>query len=167
MRLLEPGDQCTGLSAGDASFVPLKTFFKKHSKSFHQKLLARTYIATNDADNKIIGYITLVCSQISTDVALVGGDFRYHDYPAVKIARLMIDDRFRDKGIGRTLVDLAVGIATDEIAPRIGCRFVVVDSKPQAVQFYKKRGFNLLKTAENIGSEQPLLYIDLLKSEAS
>lgn len=163
IRLLEPGDLCTGLSAGHADYAPLKTFFKKYARAFHEQSLAITYVAIDVTAGKLVGYITLICSQISTDLALVGGGFPYGDYPAVKIARLLMDSGYRSKGIGKALVDLAVGIAKAEISPKIGCRFVVVDSKKRAVEFYQKRGFTLLDTPDNAASPSPLLFIDLLK----
>jgi GNAT superfamily N-acetyltransferase len=163
-RQLEPGDKCTGLSAGKAVFAPLKTYFQRNAKAHHAASLARTYVAINAAEAKIVGYMTLICSQISTEVPLADADFRYREYPAVKIARLFCDSNVRGLQIGKTLVELAVGIAQEWVAAHVGCRFIVVDSKPESVGFYLKQGFTILDTLDNKRSDSPLMFIDLLRS---
>ncbi len=62
-------------------------------------------------------------------------EFRYRQYPAVKIARLATDQSMRGRGLGQQLVDLAIGIAKLVVGERVGCRFVVVDSKKNSVGF--------------------------------
>ena len=169
IRLIEPGDRLTGLSLGDSSFTPLKTFIQKHAKDFQAKSLARTYGAflQTGTNIKLIGYITLVCGEIvisEIDTKLVGDvDYSYLQYPAVKIARLATHSNYREQGIGKSLVELALGIAQDAISPAVGCRFVVVDAKKNAVDFYLKRGFSLLETEENKIREIPIMFVDLQK----
>ena len=62
------------------------------------------------------------------------------------------------------LIDLALGIAKDRISSAAGCRFLVVDSKQDAVEFYQKRGFTLLGTQANLMRSDPILFIDLHKA---
>lgn len=72
-----------------------------------------------------------------------------------------MDSGHRGNKIGEDLVNLALGIAKNEICPLVGCRFVVVDAKRASVAFYdKKLGF----TAENNARDQPVMFIDLHKS---
>ncbi|MDP1701274.1 MAG: GNAT family N-acetyltransferase [Aestuariivirga sp.] len=165
VRKIEPGDKLTGFSLGDHKFTPLKTFLQKHAKQYQDGFLATTYGAF-DEKNKICAYITILCGEVLTDGdQLVGTeiDYRYSTYPAVKIARLAVDSESRKGNIGRQLVELALGIATEYICPHVGCRFVMVDSKKDAVKFYEKCGFTMLDTEANHKRPSPVMYVDLSK----
>jgi GNAT superfamily N-acetyltransferase len=173
VRLIEPGDRLTGLSLG-AEFTALKTFLQRHAKAYHEKNLARTYAVFDvSLNSKVVAYVTLVCGEVVLDngnndiLNDTGVDYKYLHYPAVKIARLAVDTRYREKGIGALLVDLALGIAKDTISPAVGCRFVVVDSKKPAVDFYIKSGFTLLDTEANRSRAEPVLFVDLQKTPGS
>ena len=66
-------------------------------------------------------------------------------------------------GLGKHLVDLALGIAKREVSPSVGCRFVMVDSKRNSVKFYERCGFTMLDTPENKERNEPVMYVDLSK----
>lgn len=155
------------MKAGLERFAPLKMFARKHAKRYEAESLARTYVIADVGQKRMAAYITLVCSEVSAEdlVQADGLHFPYSTFPAVKIARLLVDERYRDKrfGFGRKLVNLAQGIAKEEVAPAAGCRFVVVDSKTEAVGFYERCGFTLLDTAENRARDEAILYLDLHK----
>jgi GNAT superfamily N-acetyltransferase len=167
IRQIEPSDRLTGLSLGDQIYLPLKIFLQKHAKTYHAKNLARTYAIFET--KKVIAYVTLVCGEIvlEGDKSLLDEpdvDYNYKSYPALKIARLLVDNRYRGRDYGTLLVDLAVGIAKDIICPAVGCRFVAVDSKRTALDFYLKQGFSILDTPENRKRQEPVLFIDLHKA---
>jgi GNAT superfamily N-acetyltransferase len=149
--------------------TPLKTFLQKHAKNYEEPSLARTYgvFLTSEAAPKIIGYMTLVCGEVvvgDEDPALIEDiEFRYRQYPAIKIARLATDKSVQGRGLGRQLVDLAIGIAKSVVGERVGCRFVVVDSKKNSVGFYERCGFTILDTEENRGRPEPIMFVDLHK----
>lgn len=170
IRLIKPGDRLTGLSLGDQAYAPLKTFVQRHAHAYERQSLARTYGAFDTANNdKLLGYITLVCGEVviqDGDNALVveeGLAYHYCQYPAVKIARLAVDRRMREAGIGIALVNLALGIARNFICPNVGCRFVMVDAKRNSVAWYDRRGFTMLDTSENKDRGEPVMFVDLSK----
>jgi GNAT superfamily N-acetyltransferase len=170
VRQIEPSDKLTGLSLGAADFAPLKTFLQKHAKAYHEKNLARTYAIFSDS--RVIGYITLVCGEIvlEGDKSLLDEPdlhYKYKTYPALKIARLAVDMRHRNNDYGTLLVDLAVGTAKETICPAVGCRFVAVDSKRDALNFYLRQGFALLDTPENRNRKEPVLFLDLHKASSN
>jgi ribosomal protein S18 acetylase RimI-like enzyme len=171
-RQIAPGDKLTGLSLGSSEFTSLKTYLRRDAALHHNHDLAKTYAAFLTGDQpKLVGYITLVCGQIESERAQAelgpNVQYRYDHYPAIKIARLAVDHRYGGRGIGRDLVRLALGIILDEICPRVGCRFVVVDAKQSAVRFYDRTcGFTLLDTPENRASERPVMFLDLHKAAA-
>jgi ribosomal protein S18 acetylase RimI-like enzyme len=168
IRLIQEGDRLTGLSLGDAAFVPLKIFLQRHALEYERQSLSRTYAAFQVEPEKVRGYVTLVCGEVVTDDGngglIEGVDYRYRQYPAVKIARLAVDRSLQRKaGLGRQLVDLALGIAKHEVCPSVGCRFVMVESKQNAVKFYEKCGFTMLDTPENRERGEPVMFVDLSK----
>jgi GNAT superfamily N-acetyltransferase len=176
MRSIKPGDKLTGLSLG-AEFTALKIFLQKHAAAYHDKSLARTYGIFErmvDGRERIVAYITLVCGEIviaGGDDPLVSGDpdldYRDSHYPAVKIARLAVDARYRKHRLGSQLVEFALGIAKGTICPAVGCRFVVVDSKTTALKFYERCGFTVLDTEANRQRSEPVAFVDLHKLQIS
>lgn len=172
-RPLQADDRVTGLSLGSAEFTPLKTYLQKHARDHQRASLARTYVALDDDDPSrlLLGYVTLVAGEIAVslgDAPLLDGEaegvsFPYLHYPAIKIARLAVDKRARGRSIGRDLVSLAVAITKLEVAPAVGCRFLVTDAKSQSVPFYLKCGFTLLDTAANTSRSEQVMFIDIHK----
>ena len=169
VKQIEAGDRLTGLSLGHAELAPLKTFVQKHALNYQRQSLARTYAAFCD-QNKLKAYITLVCGQVEIGrddqppIPAGDVDYRYPEYPAVKIARLAVHQDMQGSGLGRGLVDMALGITKDQICPSVGCRFMMVDSKRRSVDFYLKCGFTVLDTIANKGRDAPVMYIDLSKA---
>lgn len=159
-RQIEPGDIVTKFSLGSKEFTPLKTFLRKDALNFHQSNIAKTYVIV-DEKNRVWSYISLVCSQIimDSDCDHICLDdcpraSSYNDYPAIKIARLAVDKRLLGKGYGENLVEIAISLTKDKIMPIAGCRFIIVDSKQESIDFYKKMGilhfpvYNLMKKSQ-------------------
>lgn len=171
---MQSGDKFGSLKTGHEAFAPLKSFAKQKALKYEQANLSRTYVIEDKGEKRIAAYITLVCSEIKSAPANDVGaelDFRYPHFPAVKIARLLVDERYRGgeprRGFGKTLVDFALGIAQNDICPAVGCRFVVVDSKSESVKFYEKCGFTLLDTTENKAAAEKVMFVDLHKTRSS
>lgn len=168
IRSIQADDRSGAFKTGDSLFQPLKTFLQNQAQEFQAGQIACTYVAVRaDQPNQIIAYITLICSEIDVRAGyeLQGSQHaqRYDSLPAVKIARLAVDSRYRSLGIGESLIATAVSIANDEIAPHVGCRFLVTDAKQASVSFYTRMGFTLLDTAANREAEQPVMFVDLAK----
>ncbi|QPT13730.1 GNAT family N-acetyltransferase [Serratia rubidaea] len=169
-------------SGGSPEYQPLKTFLQNDALSFQDGYIAQTYVAVDDNERvdkasnvnthpyKVLGYITLTCSQVAlTEYPLEGCERaeRYEYLPAVKIARLAVDSNNRRCGIGEMLFQHALLLSFDDIRPRIGCRFLITDAKRTAIDFYHKQGMVLLDTDENHTADHPIMFIDLhtLKDE--
>jgi GNAT superfamily N-acetyltransferase len=171
LEFLKPGDTVTGFKIGGEQFLPLKNYFQKDAKRFHANSIARTYVFRSTTSAKIIAYMTLICGEIETmegdGLAADADPFPYSSYPAVKVARLLVDSRHRRKEIGRALIDFAVGRAKRMVCPAAGCRFIVVDAKADSVGFYAKCGFTMLETEENRARPEPVMFIDLYRASAA
>ena len=165
IRQLESTDKVNSFKTGSSLFTPLKTFLKKHANEFQQSHIAQTYVAVNN-EHSVLGFITLTCSEIdlrnSYDISDCNQANAYDSLPAIKIARLAVDSRYRGHAIGENLVAHALSIAIEHIAPVVGCRFMLTDSKQQAVEFYLKQGFTLLDTQDNKLRDEPIMFFDLL-----
>jgi ribosomal protein S18 acetylase RimI-like enzyme len=163
IRKLEQTDNVQHFKLGSEAFLPLKTFLQKQAKTFQQSNVAQTYVAL--IDGVIAGFITLTCSEIDLqenyDLSNCSHANNYEYLPAVKIARLAVDSRFRGKGIGSALVDFAIALIRDRVADSVGCRFVVTDAKIEAVEFYDKQGFTTLNSYKADVSDYHLMFLDL------
>lgn len=162
LRELSPEDKCSGLSLGDKAFLPLVMFLKKDAKAHHQENVSKSYVFV-DPTKKVVGYITLVCSQIQLDKPPAGLETYRYEFPAIKIAKLAVNTGHRKKELGRNLVALAIAIAKTKVLPHVGCRFLAVDSHPQAIPFYTNCGLRLLETDANKALPNPLMFLDLGK----
>ncbi|WP_165219533.1 GNAT family N-acetyltransferase [Affinirhizobium pseudoryzae] len=166
LRRLQPGDKLSGFSLGHANFTPLKMFLKKDAQAYETNNLARTYALFEPEKNVIKAYVTITCGE----VALKDGvehdgkvNYRFPHYPAVKIARLAVTEQLKGRGVGKMLVEFSLGVAKELICPHVGCRFAVVDSKAESVDFYRRCGFTFLDTPENKSRPNPVMFIDLSK----
>lgn len=170
IRLLDPSDSTSGFKTGDPAAQPLKSFLQNQAHEFHQHNIAKTYVAigaTGAAADKLLGFVTLIASEIDIRGGYVVDDpvhaNRYASLPAIKLARLAVDSRFRGFRIGEALVDFSLAVVVENVLPNVGCRFLVTDAKQPAVAFYEKMGFTLLDTDDNRERENPVMFIDLLK----
>jgi len=163
-------------SSGAEEFQPLKSFLQQDAMLFQDGCIAQTYVVIDDnmrtskeqsRDNfpyKILGYITLTCSQVNLKEYNLGDCVRAERYeflPAVKIARLAVDSKCRTGGIGSMLFEYALLMSIDDIRPMVGCRFLITDAKRSAMDFYYKKGMELLDTHENHQADHPIMFIDL------
>lgn len=170
---LDPTHQSSKFSVGeDSELRALKSFLQRNALDFQSANVAVTYVAflppaEPNARPRIIGYITLTCSEVDLGNTYVLEDCepanRYACMPALKIARLATHARYLQKGIGKSLMDFAVALAADHIGLSVGCRFLVTDAKSRSVSFYLGQGFTLLDTEENKSRSEPVMFLDLNK----
>ena len=163
LRLLASDDGVRNASHGDPVYLPLRHFLENDARKHHAINVSKTYVWA--AEKRVVAYITLTCSQVLLDEGATPEDakkarFHYH-FPAVKIAKLMVDKNTREFGLGMKLVKLAVAVASEKVMPNVGCRFVTVDSHRTAIDFYKKCGFVMLDTDDNRKAQDPLMFFDL------
>jgi ribosomal protein S18 acetylase RimI-like enzyme len=74
---------------------------------------------------------------------------------------LPVDTSLQGKGIGGRLVEFVIGLAVQHVMPHTGCRFLVVDSKPQSIGFYESKGFKRIGEAETAEAHYTTMFIDL------
>lgn len=158
-------DQVSRFRMEDDEDKPLEVFIRRDARKSAMANLTQTYVAKVEGGQKVIGYISIMCAEVALEKTYeiedkVGAD-RYDFQPAVRIARLAMSTGYKRRQIGPKLVETAIGIVLVSIVPNAGCRFMILDAKPKSVAFYRRMGFRLLDTPENLGKPTPLMFMDL------
>lgn len=148
------------------NFSCVNSELEKHIKQYafnHQKEgLFQTYFYVDDNDN-FLGYISISVATIERttidDELDISSSIKY-SIPAIKITRLCVFDNFCHKGVGTILMTFANILAVVQ-QKKIGCRALIVDSKPEAIEFYKRFGFIEIDKEEN--SNTMFMVFDIAK----
>lgn len=168
IRPIEKGDCKSPFLLSKEEDLPLKVFFTRDAEKASDAFITRTYVAVpaDETDRRVLGYISLMNAEVALkgvhDIEDKPRANRYPNQPAIRIARLAVADDVQGMGIGCDLVSLGLTICLDKIVPYIGCRFVVVNAKRKAVDFYRgKFDFVMLDTEGNRDAPAPIMWLDL------
>jgi GNAT superfamily N-acetyltransferase len=139
---------------------------EKHIKQYafnHQKEgLFQTYFYVDDSEN-FLGYSSVAVATIERtkieDELDISSSIKY-SIPAIKITRLCVFDDFCSRGVG-TLLMTFVNILAVAQQKKIGCRALIVDSKPEAIEFYKR--FNFIEINKEENSETMFMVCDIAR----
>ncbi len=169
----------------ECSNLDLNDFFQNYCIAFANELMGKTYCFTLDSDSKnIVCSFTISNDSIKTSILPnarkkkvlknIPSQKRFKSYPAVLIGRLGVSKEFTSLGIGTELLNFIKSWFIDR-DNKTGCRFIIVDSynTNEALNFYKKNGFNFLfsseeqeKTATDVSNDSQiktrLMYFDLI-----
>lgn len=163
---LSPDYQFGSFDCGESD---LNDFLLTDAKEYASRLLAVTYLI--ESGDEIAAFFSLSNDRISlaeSDQATwrrikKAFPHRKHrsDYPAVKIGRLGVDYRFKEQGLGTSILNFVKkAFITNN---RTGCCFVTVDSLPSAVNFYEQNGFHLLRKSDRDNAETIPMYFNLTR----
>lgn len=147
------------LASFQSTNADLNDFLKNDSRKDQKNLITKTYLCFSNGT--IIGFFSMLADTIEVQAIDEGdrvADYPYRKYPSIKIARLAIDKRFERNGFGRFSVFAAIGLALSA-SDIIGCRYLMVDSKPESVNFYKKLGFKIIEKYKS--NDFPRMYLDM------
>jgi predicted GNAT family N-acyltransferase len=152
----------------DCGTTDLNDFLFNDSKQYQEHLLTVTYFIENDTQT--IAYYSLLNDKIQLQEEgekrkwfkrvseKLPHPKRRRSYPAMKIGRFAIDNNFRNKGLGLSMIDyIKMTFITNN---RTGCRFISVDAKKESLGFYEKCGFEYL-TETDKDKDARLMYYDL------
>jgi GNAT superfamily N-acetyltransferase len=137
----------------------LNDFLKSDALKAQNDLISKTYLCF--WKEALAGFVTLTTDTIGYNLIeqCDGIDgYAYQKYPAIKIARLAVDEGCKKRGIGQNLLLWAVGKAY-EISKQIGCRYITVDAKRESIEFYLKYEFKLIKKHKD--RDFPPMYFNL------
>jgi predicted N-acetyltransferase YhbS len=113
-----------------------------------------TYVAVDN--RRILGYATIAAGHIEMDDLPTSERKRLPRYPlpVVRLARLAVDESARGQRVGEKLLRFVLILAL-RLAKDYGCIGVVVDAKPDAIDFYSRYGFIAADAVEGRSDARP------------
>lgn len=138
IRRLEPGDKRSGFRSGN---VDLDRFFQRYAgQNQFRHHIGTTYVAVQG--DCVTGFVTVSSGEMVAEklTKTLRKCLPSYPLPILRIARLAVDERFQSHGIGRLMLRAMLELAL-EMRDRAGCIGVLVDAKPDAVDFYSNLGF--------------------------
>lgn len=130
------------LDGFDSGEPALDDWIARHARSAHASGSARVYVTTTDGA-AIVGYYALAAAQVEPTAAtprLLRGEPRHRPVPVVLLARLAVDRRHQNAGVGRSLLRDAL-LRCLQAADAIGIRGVLVHAKHEAARtWYEQLG---------------------------
>lgn len=168
IRRLQQGKKIASFDCGDAD---LNDFIVNEAHLYRNELIAVSYVFEHKHTGEVVGYFSLANDRVSvTDFASNSAfnrfrrqrfvhEKRLRTYPAVKICRLGISQSMRGRSVGSFLLDFIKSYFL--VDNKTGCRFVTVDAYTEAVPFYEKNNFQLLRNDDEQTSATQLLFFDL------
>jgi len=143
VRKLRHGDDRKRLRTGNHR---LDHYFRRYAgmNQFEYRT-GVSYVAAEG--DRLVGFMTVSPVSVQPSEIPTGGDTQPHELPVLRVARLGVDRRYQRKGIGKRLLLHAIQLA-EEMADRIGCSGLLVDAKPEAVEFYAGYGFQRIVVEE-------------------
>lgn len=154
----------------DCGDSDLNEFLISDSKKYLNELLAVTYVIENDLDT--IAFFSLLNDKITIDDSDSKSQWRklirdklpygkrFSSYPAMKIGRLGVSEKYQGEGWGAMILDYVKELFISN--NRTGCRYITIDAYREALSFYKKNEFTYL-TKSDLGADTRLMYFDLMR----
>jgi predicted GNAT family N-acyltransferase len=143
----------------DCGVEELNTYLQRYSGQHERKGMGRTYVATQEADARVIGYYTISSSAVAFDV--VPENLPHHPVPVALVGRPAVDNGARGQGLGETLLIHALR-AAQRAAKIVGIYAVVVDALDESARsFYLRYGFDEL-TDDHLHLYLPMKAIERL-----
>lgn len=152
IRRLESQDDRSGFRSGN---IDLDRFFQRYAgQNQFRHHIGTTYVAIQG--DCITGFVTVSSGEIMAEELPkpLRGRLPAYPLPILRVARLAVDVRFQGHGIGRLLLRAMLELAL-EMRDRVGCTGVVVDAKPDAVDFYSGLGFKVIELVSGALGDRP------------
>ena len=129
------------LSPFDSGDAELNDFLKNDALREQKEFLSKTHLCFYR--DRVAGFISMAADSVHAkkdklDSSQIVDDCEYPAYPCILIARLAVDKKLHGHGVGSYLLSLAIGYAMES---PLGCRYLAVDPKDDALEFYEKVGF--------------------------
>ncbi|MDO8786831.1 MAG: GNAT family N-acetyltransferase [Sulfuritalea sp.] len=129
-------------SAFDCGNSVLNGWLATTAKQHRQKGISTTYVAVATArSSALFGFYSVSVAELRSDeVPDAWKDKLPQKVPVFRIGRLAVSLAHQRTGLGRLLLANAVSRLT-RLASEVGGVGIVVDAKPDAVEFYRREGF--------------------------
>lgn len=149
----------------------LEEYLKCYASQHKDKALSRTWVAVDESAGiapRIAGYFTIAATSVSSDsLATVPGLGRLPSFPipGILLARLAVDTNAQGQGLGRYLLEGALGQAL-QAEEEVGVRLFVTDAiDKEAVMFYKHFGFQAISASGDYPRKMVMDLLPILKKK--
>jgi len=160
-------EENTEIKPFESADEELNDFLFNDAKRYLFSLLAVTYLI--ETKDETIAYFCLANDRVMKDDEekavwnkinrTIPNEKRRKSYPAVKIGRLAVSEKYAGMGFGNFMIDTVGEMYTDN-QQQSGCRFITVDAYSNALGFYEKNDFKFL-TDKDKTNETRAMYFDL------
>jgi predicted GNAT family N-acyltransferase len=151
-------------AAFDCGDQALNEFLQRHARKSHDKGGAKTYVALDSENSKILGYYSLSPASIAYNRTpnIVARGLARHDVPVFRLGRLAVDTSVQGQGLGGQLL-LAAGRRSLKVAMQAGGVALLIDAKNDSVaKWYASYGaLPLLDTPLSLLLPFPTIYAAL------
>lgn len=134
------------VSTFDSNYPALNQFLQKHAVTNKSANSAQTYVCCSE--NKVVGFYSLAVGSVAPEKApnrVIKGQAK-HPVPVMILARLAVDMRHQEKGLGTALLKDAL-LRTIQAADIAGIRCLLVHAKDDsAKQWYLAFDFEISPT---------------------
>lgn len=151
VRKLEAGDDIRKFRCGNAD---LDRWIQRHGLA-NQHLYGVTYLALDGDD--IVGFVTVSASSVEREQ--LGGKTGPRSWPVLLLGRMGVREDRKHQGIGARLMRHVFECAREQHLA-MGCAAVVVDAKPDAVEYYRRYMFTPMPVVEP-ASSQTRMYLEM------
>ena len=161
IRALREEDDRSRFHSGDPD---LDRFFQRFAgQNQFKHYLGVTYVAVSEG--AMLGFATVAPGHIEIDGLPASARKKLPRYPlpVLRLARLAVDRTARGRGLGRQLLRFVFRLAF-LMASDYGCVGVVVDAKPDAMDFYRQYGFASIDVVKGQSDARPApipMFLDL------
>jgi len=161
----------------DCNEKEITNFLFEDSKDYQNEKMANTYLFIDD-NNDIAayfcisndcltdrgedkGYSNKIFNRLHRRINLPNQK-RIRQYPAIKVGRLGVDNKYQRTGIAYDLMLFIKGFVIKDHKP--ACRLLLLDAinKERQIKYYKKNNFEFLLD-EDENNENRIMYFDLLQ----
>jgi GNAT superfamily N-acetyltransferase len=152
IRALRPGDDRFAFQSGAPE---LDRFFRQFAgQNQFKHHIGVTYVAADGG--RILGFATIAPAHIEIDDLPVPVRKKLPRYPlpVVRLARLAVDQSAQGQGVGAQLLRFVLTLAV-QLKRDYGCIGVIVDAKPEAIDFYSRYGFIAIEPVEGQSDSRP------------
>jgi GNAT superfamily N-acetyltransferase len=160
----------TEIKSFNCGNTDLNDFLFHDAKTHQRELIATTYLLMNN--NETIAYWCYLNDKISSGdmngnrirfmekiASKLGREIKekeYESFPAVKIGRLGVNEKHKNKGFGTSILDYTKKLFIHN--NRTGCRFITVDAFRDAIPFYEKNGFEFISGRDRKSETRQMYY---------
>ena len=153
----------------------ITNFLFEDSKNYQSEKMANTYLFV-DENNDIAAYFCIsndclvdkgeergftnaIFNRLHRKINLPNGK-RIRQYPAIKVGRLGVDEKYHGTGVAYDLMNFIKGFSLKDHKP--ACRLLLLDAlnRPRQTRYYERNGFTFLLDNDT-DKENRIMYFDL------